>query len=315
MTADSSLAAPAPATAPAATGRGIDTAWARFGLVALFCLLWSSAFTAAKIGIHDSPPLLLLALRFLLGGALLGGFVLLRRGRAAFRREEIGRHALLGMFNHAVYLGLGYLSMKTISSGLAAVIISTNPILTALLAALLLGERFSLRKAAGLALGVLGTAIILRSRIIGGHDAVIGIATCLVAALALALGTTLFKRLPTRGDAFGGLAIQLLAAGLGLLPVALLLEDAGAIRWTADLAAALLYLAVPVSIGAYALWFALLRRGSATQASSLHFLMPPLGLLLGWLALGEPLELVDFLGILPVALGIWLVTRTPQKAA
>ncbi|HEX6958982.1 MAG TPA: DMT family transporter [Ferrovibrio sp.] len=279
-------------------------------LLALFCFLWSSAFTAAKIGIADCPPLLL-AIRFLLGGAVLSGVVLWRQGPAAFgHREEWGRLALLGLSNHAFYLCLGYVAMQTISSGLAAVIISTNPILTAALAALLLGERFTWRKGLGLLLGLLGVAVILRSRLSFGADDHIGMLFSIGAAIGLAGGTILYKKLPTRSDPTAGLSIQLLAAGAGLLPVALLLEDAGTIRWGIGLIGALLYLAIAVSIGAYGLWFMLLRRGSATKASSLHFLMPPLGLLLGHVVLGEPLIAVDFLGILPVALGIWLVTRT-----
>jgi drug/metabolite transporter (DMT)-like permease len=69
-----------------------------------------------------------------------------------------------------------------------------------------------------------------------------------------------------------------------------------------------------VSIVAYLLWLHLLRTRSATEASALHFLMPPLGLVMSWLSLGEPLHGSDLLGILPVAYGLWLVTREPHGA-
>lgn len=290
-----------------ATRHGITE---RLLLLAPFCLLWSAAFTAAKIGLTDSPPLLLLAIRFLIAGLLLSGFVLWRRGRQAFDRHDLGRLAVLGIANHALYLSLGYLGMTTISSGLAAVIVSTNPILTALLASFLLGERFSATKALGLILGLAGVIVILRSRVVFGHDDLTGMLFSIGAAVGLAAGTILYKRLPTRSDAFAGLSIQLLAAGLGLLPIALMLEDAGQMTLSWALLGALGFLVGPVSIGAYALWFALLQHGSASHASSLHFLMPPLGLLMGHMVLGEPLNLIDFLGILPIALGIWLVTRS-----
>lgn len=279
-------------------------------LVALFCLLWSSAFTAAKIGLADCPPLLLLAIRFLLAGFLLGGFVLWRHGRAAFDRRDWGRLALLGVANHALYLSLGYVAMTSISSGLAAVIVSTNPILIGVLAAFFLGERFHLAKAAGLVLGLVGVFIILRSRVVLGHDDLAGILFSIGAAIGLAAGTILYKRLPTHSNGYAGLAVQLLAAGAALLPFALTLENPVHIRWSWSLLGALVFLAIAVSIGAYALWYALLRRGTASQASSLHFLMPPLGLLLGHIVLGEPLNLLDFIGILPIAFGIWLVTRS-----
>jgi len=288
--------------------------WTQPALILLFCLLWSSAFTAAKIGIVDAPPLLLLGFRFLIAGVALTAVMLVLRGPQSIRRDEIGRLVLLGLLNHALYLGLGYLGMRTISSGLAAVIMSTSPIITTALAAMMLGERFTLRKGLGLLLGLAGVAFILRSRLTVGHDDLGGMLFGICAAIGLSAGTILYKKLPTRSDSFAGLGVQLIAAGSGLLPIALLLEDVSAIHPTWSLLGALLYLVGPISVGAYTLWFMLLRRGSATQASSLHFIMPPLGLLMGWAVLAEPLNAIDFLGILPVAFGIWLVTRSPKTA-
>lgn len=288
--------------------------WTQPALILLFCLLWSSAFTAGKISIQDAPPLLLLSTRFLCAGILLTAVTLFWRGPQAIRRDEIGRLVLLGSLNYALYLGLGYIGMQTISSGLSAVIVSTNPIITAVLAAITLGERFTWRKGLGLTLGLIGVAVILRSRLSVGHDDLGGILFSITAAIGLAGGTILYKKLPTKSDSFAGLGVQLIAAGAALLPIALSLENVSDIRPTWSLFWSMLYLAGPTSIGAFALWFMLLRRGSATQASSLHFIMPPLGLLIGWAVLSEPLNAVDFLGILPVALGIWLVTRSPKSS-
>lgn len=297
-------------TAPAR--RAFLEKWSQPALILLFCLLWSSAFTAGKISMMDAPPLLLLSFRFLFAGAVVTAVMLLWRGTQVIRRAEIGRLALLGSLNYALYLGLGYIGMKTISSGLSAVIISTNPIITAALAAMTLGERFTLRKGIGLLLGLIGVAVILRSRLTIGQDDLGGILFSIAAAIGLAAGTILYKKLPTQSDSFAGLGVQLIAGGAALLPIALSLENVSDIHPTWSLLWSLLYLAGPTSIGAFALWFMLLRRGSATQASSLHFIMPPLGLLIGWAILAEPLNAVDFIGILPVALGIWLVTRAPK---
>jgi drug/metabolite transporter (DMT)-like permease len=304
-------------TLPAAPARPVplsmhaDRGWLYPVLAAIFCLLWSSAFTAAKIGIaaQACPPLLMLAIRFLLAGAVLLGIVAWKHGLRGLERRELGWLTLFGLSNHALYLGLSFVGMQTISSGLAAIIISTNPLLTALLAASLLGEHLNWRKGLGLLLGLAGVAVILRSRFGSGHDDTSGMLFSAGAAIAIALATILYKKVPTRSAPFTALAIQLIAGGAGLLPVALLLEDAGSLHLNLQLVGAILYLAGPVSIGAFAIWFMLLRRGGATQASSLHFLMPPLGLAMGWLVLDEPLIAIDFIGILPVALGIWLVTR------
>jgi drug/metabolite transporter (DMT)-like permease len=104
-----------------------------------------------------------------------------------------------------------------------------------------------------------------------------------------------------------------MSAGLALLPFAFSLESVGDIVPSWRLIAALAYLTLLGSVLAYLLWFHLLRVSGATAASSYHFMMPPLGMLFGWLLLGEHLAVTDLVGIVPVAIGIYLVTRpTPS---
>jgi drug/metabolite transporter (DMT)-like permease len=107
--------------------------------------------------------------------------------------------------------------------------------------------------------------------------------------------------------------VQSLSAGAVLLGAGLATEDPAAIILGARFWLALAYIIVIVSIAAFAVWFFLLNRGSATSASSLHFIMPPLGLALGHVMLGESIDAFDLLGTLPIAVGIWLVTH--QSAA
>ncbi len=100
-----------------------------------------------------------------------------------------------------------------------------------------------------------------------------------------------------------------------LLPLGLALEPVSAIRWTPELLAGFLWLALAVSLCSYLLWFDMLDRLGASTASALHFLVPPIGLLLGWAVLGEHVPPLDLLGVVPIALGIRLVTRTAPPAA
>lgn len=278
-------------------------------LIALFCLIWSSAFAAAKLAIPDCPPLLLLSSRFLVAGVLLLGLAALFGRFGLPDGATLAKLALLGGLNSALYLGLSFSGMQTVSSAFTAVLISCNPLLTALLAAPLLGERLTAQKLVGLLLGMLGVAIVLRSRLSGGAEDWHGTLLVLAGLLSLVAGTVLFKKLKPGGDLWTGTAVQSLAAGAMLLPVALALEDIHAIRLTPSLIGGWLYLVIPVSIGAYLLWFRLLQRKTATEASALHFLMPPLGLLFGWLVFREPVSLLDLAGIVPIAIGIALVTR------
>jgi drug/metabolite transporter (DMT)-like permease len=282
---------------------------ADLGLIALFCLIWSSAFAAAKFALPDCPPLILLSSRFLAAGV-----ILLALAKVAGRLERLDRRtvaswATLGAFNSALYLGLSYSGMATVSSAFTAVLISANPLLTALVAAPVLGEKLSALKLGGLLLGMLGVAILLRSRLSGGIEDGHGTLLVLAGLVALVAGTILFKKLKPGGDLWTGTAIQSLAAGILLLPVALATESLGDVRLTPALIGGWSYLVIAASIGGYLLWFRLLQKKTATEASSLHFLMPPLGLLFGWLIFREPVSLVDCLGIVPIAIGIAMVTR------
>ena len=195
------------------------------------------------------------------------------------------------------------------ASGLAALIVSANPVLTAVLAALFLNDRMTWRKALGLLLGVGGVAYVVESRLAGGVDDPIGIGFTLAALVSLVGGTILFKKLAPTGGLWIGNGVQSLAAGLATLPFAFTFERMGDIVPTWRLMASLVYLALVVSVFAYLLWFHLLTMSGATAASSYHFLMPPLGMVFGWLLLGEHVAPADLIGIMPVALGIYLVTR------
>ena len=195
--------------------------------------------------------------------------------------RTIASWAILGVFNSALYLGLSYTGMQTVSSAFTAVLISANPLLTALIAGPVLGERLSPLKLGGLLLGMLGVAIVLRSRLSGGLEDWRGTLLVLAGLVALVAGTILFKKMKPGGDLWTGTAIQSLSAGILLLPIALATESLGDIRLTAALVGGWSYLVIAASIGGYLLWFRLLQTKTATEATSLHFLLPPLGLAFG----------------------------------
>ena len=283
-------------------------------MVAAFCLLWSSAFAVAKIGIADCPPLLLLTFRFLLAGVLMLGAAAVTGVSLKLGRRDLLLFAALGIANQAAYLGIGYVGLRTISSGLSALVISANPVLTAVLAAAFLNERMTWRKALGLVLGVGGVAFIVESRVVAGVEHLDGIAFTLAALVSLVTGTILFKKFAPSGGLWVGNGVQSLSAGFALLPFAFSFESVGEVVPTWRLFWAMAFLVPFVSVFAYLIWFRMLQTWGATAASSYHFLMPPLGMLFGFLLLGEHVSAVDLMGIVPVALGIWLVTRPAGRA-
>ena len=138
--------------------------------IALFCLLWSFAFVAGKIGVTDCPPLILLTARFSLAGVVILGITAIRSEGWQLTWRDAAVFAVLGVANNALYLGLGYTGLKTVSAGLGGLIVSANPVFTAALAALFLGEALTLRKVTGLVLGILGVSFIVWHRMSVGTD-------------------------------------------------------------------------------------------------------------------------------------------------
>jgi drug/metabolite transporter (DMT)-like permease len=278
--------------------------------IGLFCLLWSFAFVAGKIGVTDCPPLILLAARFSLAGILILGITALRgEAWSSLTWRDAAVFAILGVANNALYLGLGYTGLKTVSAGLGGLIVSANPVFTAVLAAAFLDEALTWRKVTGLLLGIAGVGFIVWHRMSVGSDDWHGILFTLASLASIVAGTILFKVLAPKGSLWVGNGVQNLSAGIVLLPFAFTLADVGDIVPSARLLGAFAFLVLGGSILAYLLWFHLLKVCGATAASAYHFLMPPLGMLFAFLVLGEHVEFRDLLGIVPVALGIYLVTR------
>jgi len=283
--------------------------------IGLFCLLWSFAFVAGKIGVTDCPPLILLTARFSLAGILILGISALRRDAWSLSWRDTFVFAILGIANNALYLGFGYTGLQTVSAGLGGLIVSANPVFTAGLAALFLGESLTWRKVAGLLLGITGVSFIVWHRMSVGTDSWHGILFTLASLASIVAGTILFKLLAPKGSLWIGNGVQNLAAGVVLLPFAFTLSSVSDIVPSTRLLGAFAFLTLGGSILAYLLWFHLLKVCGATAASAYHFLMPPLGMLFAWIVLGEHVEARDLMGIVPVALGIYLVTRPAATSA
>jgi drug/metabolite transporter (DMT)-like permease len=277
-------------------------------MVAAFCLTWASAFPAAKLAIHTAPPLLFLGIRFSIAACLLLGWAAMR---GELRQVPWLTLLALGLVNQAGYQGLAWMGMRTVSSGLGNIIASLNPILIAVAAVPMLGEKMTKRKALGLLFGFAGAAFVVRNRVVLTGEDPAGIAWLVVALASITVGTLAYKIAAPRASLVTAVGVQQAGAGLALLAAGSATERYGDIVLSAQFWLAMIWFVLVVSVGAMLLWFRLLTRGTASAASSLHFLMPPLGLLMSWAVLDEPLQALDLVGVAPVALGIWLTTREP----
>lgn len=284
-------------------------------LALLYVFLWSSAFVPSRILSRLGQPLWVLTIRFAIASVLMAAVVMALRRPWPRAPEAWLQIAIYGLLANASYLGCTYVALRHLSSGMGAIIASTNPLLLALVAPALLDEPLTPRKVIGLLLGFAGVLIAMWARA-GSQAARPGdVALAFLGVVTLVGSTLVFKRLRTPVDLLAANTIQLGTASVALLPLALLLEGAPHLHATAEFTLSLAYLIGVMSLGASFLWFWLLRHGEASRVSAFYFLTPIFGLALGALLLGETVRPLDGLGLAAVAAGIVLVQSSRAAPA
>ncbi len=275
---------------------------------ALFILLWSTGFIASKLGVADAEPFTFLAIRFVAVLAILIPVSALL-STAHLTGKERRDAALAGIMMHALYLGGVFVSLRHgMPAGLIAMIVSVQPILTAVAAGPLLGEMVTGRHWLGLALGLAGSFLVLLPRLSGtglGVDAVT-LSAALVALGGMTAGTLYQKRHATGIDLVGGTIWQYVGALAVIGPAALLFEQ-GDVRWTMEFAFALLWLVVVLSIGAIVLLMYIIRHNGVAKVTSLFYLVPATTALMAFAMFGESLNLLQLLGMVLVMIGVLLI--------
>ncbi len=280
----------------------------------LFVLLWSTGFTGAKLGLPYAEPFTFLALRFAIVAALLAVLAALMRAPLPARAADYGHIAVSGLLIHGIYLGGVFAAIHHgISAGVAAVIVGTQPLLTAALAGPLLGERVRGVQWVGLTLGFTGVALVVSGNIEAAGTSVTGFVLSTAALLGITFGTLYQKRFCTTMDLRSGSCIQYVAAGVLVGVPAWLLEE-NAIVWSGEFVFALTWLILVLSVGAVTLLWMLIRRGAAARVASLFYLVPPVVAIQGYLLFDEQLGAVAIGGMALAAAGVAVVNR-PAPAA
>ena len=278
-----------------------------------FAVMWSSAFTSARIIVADASPLMALSARYLISG-LIGVGVALALGQTWRLAPAQWRATIIfGVLQNAVYLGMNFVAMQTVQASLAAIIASTMPLLVGLATWLFLGEKLKPLGIAGLIAGVIGVAIIMGARISGGVD-LTGLVLCGVGVVALSAATLLVRGATSGGNFLMVVGLQMLV-GCVALSIATLLFETPHISPSWPLALAFLYTCLVPGLLATVVWFWLVNRIGATRAATFHFLNPFFGVAIAWLLLGEPLGVQDIIGVAVIALGILAVQVSRQRRA
>lgn len=272
----------------------------------IFALIWSSAFTSARIIVEAAPPLTALSLRFFLSG-LLGIGIALALGQS-FRLTRTQWRAVLifGICQNALYLGLNFVAMQTVEASLAAIIASIMPLLVAAANWGLFQDKLPVMGVAGLAAGFVGVAIIMADRLGGGSD-LVGILMCVVGVVALTVATLTMKSASSDGgNLLMVVGLQLMVGSIALLPPALVLETLE-VTWSWQLIAAFTYTTLLPGLAATFIWFKLVGRIGSTRAATFHFLNPVFGVAIAAALLAERLSWWDVVGVVVITLGILAV--------
>jgi drug/metabolite transporter (DMT)-like permease len=279
-----------------------------------FVALWASAFTVAGVVVREWPPLWSLAIRFGLTAPILVAIALIMRSALPAPRDA-GRVALLGLFGMGGYLALAWLAMARIPTGLVALICATTPLLVAAGESAILRKPLPLMAWAGLGLGWFGVALLGFLRALDGLAAAeaSGFVMAVGAAASQAVGLLIYAPAKARVDMWMASLGQTAVSALLCLALALLLE--GAVPRSAEWAtlAGLAWSMLVVGIGAYALYFVMLKQLPTSTVSALQLLAPPVAAVFGWALLGERLFLSDVVGGMLTLGGLALLLRARAR--
>lgn len=287
---------------------------------AVFVLIWSTGFIVAKFGLPFAPALTFLVIRYALSITCFLVWIWFSRARWPMGRRQWLHLAVSGVLMHGGYLSGVWVAVKGgMGSGLVALIVGLQPVLTAWWiswagSSAAAGEgatqaKVTPRQWAGLVLGLGGLLLVVARKFGSGHEVTALTLGCALFALcSITVGTLYQKRFVQPADVRSANAIQLAAALLVTLPLALF--ETEAIVWNAEFIGAMAWSVLALTLGGSSLLYLLIQRGAATSVTSLLYLVPPTTALMAWLLFGEAITLATVAGTALTALGVSLVVRS-----
>ncbi|MDL5361503.1 EamA family transporter [Halalkalicoccus sp. NIPERK01] len=294
----------------------------RYRTPALFLLLatvWGTAFVAIRAGLEYFPPVLFAALRYDVAAAFMLAYAIYVTDRPVPRtRGEWSLVVIGGVLLIAAYHALLFVGQQSVTSAMAAVVVSLSPVLTAAFARIWLpSERLAPAGLLGMGLGLVGVVVLSRpdpGNVLSAD--VIATGLILAAATAFALGSVLLRRseaeLPI--ETLEGWSMALGALVMHALSVAMPGESLAAIEWTPEAVVALAYLAVVSSAVGFLLYFDLLERVGPIEINLVSYVVPVVAAIAGWLLLAETIDPATVAGFLVIFVGFCLIKRRQLAA-
>jgi drug/metabolite transporter (DMT)-like permease len=282
----------------------------------LFVFLWSTGFIGVKYGIPYAPPFYFIAIRMAIAACLLFIAISFLRKSQPITRAIIWRSTLIGLTLHGAYLGGCFFAVsRGMPAGVAALIVSLQPVLVSLFAAKYLNEPLKARAVLGLTLGLVGLFVVVSPRInMTGANAIslVAVAASVIGLLGGTSGTILQKKYGGAIPTLAGTSIQYAATALVLLVLALLFEEPN-ITWSAEFIGAMTWLVLALSFGAILLLFFLLSQGSAASVSSLYYLVPAVTAIIAYFLFDEHISSLSLIGTAITVVGVWLVVSKQKE--
>ncbi len=288
----------------------------------VFVLIWSTGFIVAKFGLPYAPPLTFLAIRYLLSIVCFLAWTALAKAAWPQGRAQWLHLGVTGVLMHAGYLGGVWIAVKGgMGSGLAALIVGLQPVLTALwvswIASVDTGQneqKVTPRQWLGLALGLGGLLLVVSRKFGSGHEVTaLTLAATVIALFSITAGTLYQKRFVKPTDVRSANAIQLGAALLVTLPLTFL--ESEAITWNHSFMGAMAWSVLALTLGGSSLLYLLIQRGAATAVTSLLYLVPPTTALMAWVLFDELITTSTVIGMALTAVGVSLVVRAAKPKA
>lgn len=276
----------------------------------LFVLLWATGFIGARYAMPWAEPFTFLVIRFLLAFLLLALVAALMRRRSMSPRNAVNA-MVAGALMHGVYLGGVFWAIRHgLPAGLSALIVGLQPLITAVLAGIFLGEKILPRHWVGLATGFVGVVIVLSPKLADftGGVTPATMAASVLSVLAMSGGTIWQKRFAGASDLVTGTLWQYLG-GAVLMLIGSLAFETRAITVNGEFIFAMAWLVLVLSIGAIFLLMIMIREGEMSKVASLFYLVPAVTAVIAWVLFGEELSLVQIAGMALATIGVGLATR------
>lgn len=280
----------------------------------VFVLIWSTGFIVARYGMPYAPPMKFLVLRYVFSILCFVCWIMLARVAWPRTGAQWLHLSVTGVLIHAGYLGGVWSAVKAgMGSGLSALIVGLQPVLTAIWLSSI-GGQVTRRQWVGLTLGFAGLVMVVSRKFgQGGEVSVLNFSFAVLALISITVGTLYQKRFVLPCDVRSANAVQLIAALMVTLPLTLL--EAEPMQWNAQLAWAMAWSVLVLTLGGSSLFYLLIQRGAATTVTSLLYLVPPTTALIAWVLFDESITPVTLLGTAITVFGVSLVVRPPSSAS